>query len=345
MKILVVNNMVPFVRGGAEELADHLVRHLRRAGHDADLMRIPFAWDPADRLYDEMISCLNMELWNVDRVIALKFPAYLIPHPNKTMWLVHQFRQAYDLWDSDYSLIPHSDSGTRLRDAIRAADNECFASVNGFYCISPTVQQRLRQFNQMDCQVLYHPLNDPENFQCQSYGDYIFAGGRINEGKRQHLLVEAMQHVTSDAKLIVAGPPETKRDAERLQRIVKQHNLQDKVQLELGLLPRERIANLATNALACAYIPFDEDSLAYVTMESCEAKKLVLSASDAGGVLGLVNDGETGFVSPPTAEELADRIDRIFTDRAKSIRMGEASYANWRDKDINWKNTIQKLAA
>ena len=34
----------------------------------------------------------------VDRLIGLKFPAYLIPHPRKVIWLLHQHRQAYDLW-------------------------------------------------------------------------------------------------------------------------------------------------------------------------------------------------------------------------------------------------------
>ena len=40
----------------------------------------------------------NLRLYNVDRTIALKFPAYLIPHTEKTLWLLHQFRQAYDLY-------------------------------------------------------------------------------------------------------------------------------------------------------------------------------------------------------------------------------------------------------
>ena len=107
MKILVINNMVPFIRGGAEKLADHLVRNLRRYGHDADLMRIPFQWDPPERIYDEILACRMLKLYNVDRVIGLKFPAYLIPHPNKTLWLIHQFRQAYDLAGTSMSQLGH----------------------------------------------------------------------------------------------------------------------------------------------------------------------------------------------------------------------------------------------
>ena len=36
----------------------------------------------------------------VDAVIALKFPAYLVQHERKIVWLIHQHRSAYELVDS-----------------------------------------------------------------------------------------------------------------------------------------------------------------------------------------------------------------------------------------------------
>ena len=105
MKVLVVNNMAPFVRGGAEALAEHLVKHLEIAGHQAELLRVPFQWEPATRIPSQMLMARAFELWNVDHVIALKFPAYLIQHPSKTIWLVHQYRQAYDLYDAGHGKI------------------------------------------------------------------------------------------------------------------------------------------------------------------------------------------------------------------------------------------------
>ncbi len=123
MKVLVVNNMAPFIRGGAEELADHLVANLQRTkGVSAELLRIPFSWEPYDRVIEEMMLCRMMELYWVDRVIALKFPAYLIPHSRKTLWLLHQYRQAYDLFDRGQSHIPNDQRGNVVRDLVRSAD-------------------------------------------------------------------------------------------------------------------------------------------------------------------------------------------------------------------------------
>ena len=41
--------MAPFVWGGAEELAANLVTNLRARGCEAELLRIPFKWDPFRR--------------------------------------------------------------------------------------------------------------------------------------------------------------------------------------------------------------------------------------------------------------------------------------------------------
>lgn len=106
MKILLVNNMAPFVWGGAEELVENLQKQLILAGHQAEIMRIPFQWEPAERIPSQMLMVRSLELYNVDRVIAFKFPAYLIRHSHKTLWLVHQYRQAYDLYDAGQSNIP-----------------------------------------------------------------------------------------------------------------------------------------------------------------------------------------------------------------------------------------------
>ena len=87
--------MAPFVRGGAEELAYHLNARLNATpGVRAEVLRVPFSWEPFERLANEIFINPMLRLLNVDRVIALKFPAYLIPHEQKILWLLHQYRQA-----------------------------------------------------------------------------------------------------------------------------------------------------------------------------------------------------------------------------------------------------------
>jgi glycosyltransferase involved in cell wall biosynthesis len=344
MKILVVNNAAPFVRGGAEELADHLVRHLNATrGVAAELLRVPFRWEPAERLTDEILLNRLLRIYGADRMIGLKFPAYLIPHPNKTLWLLHQFRQAYDLYDSGHSHLSGHPQEQQHQSVVREADRQCFAESRRIFTNSPVTARRLEFYNSMKATVLYPPLNHPELFLGGEYGNYIFAGGRVSPGKRQHLLIEAMRHVRSGIKLVIAGPPDDVETRVAIERLASEYGVGHKVEFRLGFRDVQEIASLANGALACACLPIDEDSLSYVAMEAFAAAKAVITTRDAGGLLEIVRDGETGLVAEPTAAGLAEAIDTLAgsPDRAKD--MGTAARQVLADKKLTWPATIERL--
>jgi len=281
MKILLVNNMAPFVWGGAEELAANLQKQLTLAGHKVEIMRIPFQWEPAERVPSQMLMVRCLELYNVDRVIAFKFPAYLIRHPHKTLWLVHQYRQAYDLWDAGQSNFPVTPEGNALRDCVIQADNNCFEECKKIFTNSSVTAQRLKKYNNKDSTLLLPPLNDEDLYFGDEYGSYIFAGGRINSMKRQNLLLKALKKTKKPVKLIIGGPADTSHDKEELIHLVEELQLGDRVKLDIRFLPRSVYANYLNNSLAVAYLPYDEDSLGYVSMEGANASKAMIEIMTA----------------------------------------------------------------
>jgi len=344
MRVLVVNNAAPFIRGGAEEFAEQLVLRLNATmGVEAELLRIPFRWEPADCILEQILLNRNLRLDQVDRVIGLKFPAYLIPHPSKTLWLLHQFRQAYDLYESGTSHLCNHESGERIVRLVRNADELCFRECRAIYTNSPVTKARLRKFNRFDATVLYPPLLDGERFIGGEYGSYFFAGGRVGPGKRQHLLVEAMRHVKSTVKLVVAGPLDHEDYGFRLRELVAQHDLADRVELRFGFHSRHEIAKLVNGALACAYLPVDEDSLGYVTMEAFSAGKSVITTYDSGGVLELVRHGETGFVTRADPRSLAEQLDRLVGNQTTAIAMGHEAKLLLDSKALSWERSIARL--
>ena len=345
MKVLVLNNMVPFLWGGAEALADNLVQKLNATpGVRAELIKIPFNWEPAERLIEEILICRSMRSHETDLMIGLKFPAYLVPHNRKRLWLLHQYRQAYDLWEAGQSNIPNTQRGREIRQAVIEADNRCFSFCDKIFALGGAAK-RLRRYNGFDSEIMVQPLNDPELFSGGSYGSYVFCGGRINAGKRQHLLVEAMRFTRSKIKLVVAGPADTPADAARLQSLVERYELNDRVYLDLGFLPREQIAKYVNEALACAYLPVDEDSVGYVTIEAFSAAKAMLTVSDSGGLLDLVQDRDTGLVVQPEPESLAAAIDQLANNRNTTVDMGKAGRERWNGMNVTWPATIERLLA
>ena len=341
MKVLVVNNAVPFIRGGAEELADNLVRQLNATeGVQAEHLRIPFAWEPQERLIEEMLAVQSLRVHNIDLMIGLKWPAYLLPWERKRLWLLHQFRQAYDLNTPGEGYLGDA-RGREIAQAIRHCDDACFPECERIFTNSPVTQERLRRFNGVVSENLYPPLNDPELFGGGEDGGYIFAGGRVGPGKRQHLLVEAMSLAPRAVRLVIAGPPDSEAYVTPLKARIAELGLEDRVELKLGFHPRQAIAAWANNARACAYIPYDEDSLGYVTMEAFAAGKPVLTTRDSGGLLEIVGE-ETGAVTEPTPEALAEGLARL-NDPALAATRGAAAGALWAARGLTWARTIETL--
>lgn len=343
MKITVANAMAPFVWGGAEHLAHHLVVNLRRRGHDADLFRIPFAWEPFTNIPVEMARLKALRLPKADQVISMKFPIYLLDADNHTTWLIHQYRQAYDLWGTPFSNLPDTPEGNEVRDAIISDDNAVLGSRRRLFTISNEISARLEKHNGIKAPPLLLPLNDPELFQGGEYGGYILASGRVNSMKRQWLLIEAMRHMDQSARLIIAGPPETEDERTKLVKMVEDYDLGDRVKLDLRFLSRDELATYVNNSRAVAYLPYLEDSYGYVTMEAFEAAKPVITTNDAGAVLDIVIDGRTGTVSAPDPRDLAVAMTSYLQDQDLARGQGEAGRKLWRSTGINWSDTISRL--
>jgi glycosyltransferase involved in cell wall biosynthesis len=345
MRVAVVNNWTPFLRGGAELLADALVQKLRAHGHEATLIRLPFNWNPPAKILEHILACRCLRLHNIDRVVALKFPAYYVQHDNKVLWLLHQFRQAYDLWGTPLQDLPDSPEGRRIREIVIHSDNEFLPEFRTIYTNSHVTGDRLRRFNAIDSSVLYPPLLDAAAFITKTYGEYVFVPGRITLTKRQHLALEAMRHVRSGVRMVIAGPPETPGDAARLQELVDRYGLQNRVELVPRFISEQEKVERYAEALACVYIPHDEDSYGYVTLEGAYAAKATITCADSGGITILVRDGSTGLVTRPEPKAVAEAIDRLYTNRDEAERLGRAALEHARSLKIEWDHVIERLTA
>lgn len=163
MKILIVHTMTPFQQTETDGLAARLEKALIVAGHESEALRIPFQWEPADRIPSQMLMVRAFELWNVDRVIALGFPALLIRHPKKTLWLL-DYGHGHDLFDGNGANNRPPDGGASdLQTLIRNAENESFRESRGILAGAETTREYLLEHNQVDAKVLVPPVGGAES--------------------------------------------------------------------------------------------------------------------------------------------------------------------------------------
>lgn len=334
---------VPFTVGGAELLTDALVRHLRRRGFAAEKIQIPFSFFPKKQLILDALVWRLQEMKDItgrpfDVVIPMKFPAYMMRHPARVVWMCHQHRAAYDLFDTPYSDFADDAEGRYYRDLIRTMDQRTLPECRKIFTISDVVRQRLKDYNHLEAETLHIPMIRDLPLHGGEYGDYLLHVGRLNLTKRIDLVLEALKHCSPQVRLVLAGQGECEAD---LQAKAAALGVQDRVQF-LGFVSESDLVNLYANAFAVFFAPRDED-FGLITIEAFNAHRPVITCTDSGGPLEFVRDGVSGFTCEPLPEQIGSRIEQLYHDRGLCARMGEAGFE--RVRELTWDHVIERLAA
>ena len=339
MRIVVCHPQVPFARGGAEILVDNLVAQLRARGHEAELVTVPFRWYPPDRVVTQALLWRLLDLDEVqgrpvDLLIATKFPSYVIRHPNKVVWLVHQFRQAYDLDRTELGEFGEEPFDRAARRAVHRLDQTTISEAKRVFAISQNVANRLESSIGIEAEVLRPPPQELD-YRCDEYGDFVLSVGRLDRAKRIDMLVEAAAGDEA-LRVVIAGEGP---DRERLEGIAAEHGLDGRVTFT-GRLDDAALAEQYARCLAVFYAPIDED-LGFVPYEAFLAEKPVVTTTDAGGPLEVVEDRRTGAVVEPTPAAVSEAFAwlRAHPDDARAQGAAGKSEVT----ALNWDETIDRL--
>ncbi len=340
-RILICATQVPFVRGGAELLVEGLRDALRERGHNVDVVALPFQWHPAERITESALAWRMLDISQVngepvDLVIATKFPSYLVRHPNKVLWLVHQHRQAYDWYGTPLSDLGGSPEQRAIREQIFRMDERGIGECAARYTISANVSGRLRRFNGIASTPLYPPSRYAKQLYAGPYGDYILVPARLDRAKRHDLFLEALTHTTTPIRALIVG---SGPDHERLTGMITRLGLSERVQL-LGFVPDAELVELYAGARAVYYAPIDED-YGFATVEAFGAARPVITTDDSGGVLEFVQHGVNGLITPADPLAVARSLDTIMTDVSLAERLGRAGQPQVRD--ITWERVCGAL--
>jgi glycosyltransferase involved in cell wall biosynthesis len=339
MRILLTASQAPFLRGGAEIHAENLFAALRRAGHDVERVNLPFKFSPEADIERLMAFCEGYDMSSpngqtVDRVISLQFPGYGLSHPAHIVWLLHQHRAVYELYDEGRA----TPALRHLREAVRSFDGRVLTKARRIFSNSERVAERLALFNGIAATPLYHPPPMAEQLQCSEEWGYVFFPSRLESLKRQDLLIDAARLLKSPVKVLIGG---TGGQHERYAALIERYRLQDRVRLVGSFSEAEKRVFYA-HALGVVFVPRDED-LGYITLEAMYASKPVITCTDSGGPLEFVRSGETGWVVEPTPEALAEAIEQLWANKARGRAMGEAGRARVLGLNLSWDRVVETL--
>lgn len=343
MKIALCSSFVPFIDGGARNIVEWLEIELKRVGHQVERIYLPQV-DLPEALLPQMMAYRWIDLTeSADRVICFRPPAHLIPHPNKILWFIHHVRVFYDLWDSEYRSFPNDSKNRAIRESLHRTDTAALNEAKKIFTNSRVVSDRLTKYNGMGSEVLYPPIASPERFSCIGFNDEIVYVSRIEHHKRQHLLLEALKYTKTPVKLRFCGKSSNDSYANELRSVVAKSGLSQRVSFDDRWVSEEEKIKVLSECLAAAYLPIDEDSYGYPSLEASHSGKPILSTHDSGGVVELVTNGYNGLLAEPTPQSLAEAMDRLYLDRAATMQMGKNAAARISELNISWPHVLDRL--
>jgi glycosyltransferase involved in cell wall biosynthesis len=344
MRIIIASTSVPHVDGGGRLIVKWSAEALREAGHEVEEFYLPFPTSVAGTL-PALVGLRRIPFGDsCDRLITIRWPAHVIQHENKASWFIHHYRTLFDLWDTEYREVPDNAEGRSLRELVRTVDSATLREARDVFTNSLIVRDRVREFNGLAAETLYPPLGgDTNRFSTAEYGDFIFYPSRVNLIKRQLLAVQALEFTRTPVRLVIAGQSENAPYAATLEQTVRALGVEDRVELRLGWMTEEEKVELLARCLAVAYLPHNEDSYGFPSLEASHSAKPIVTVTDSGGVLEFVRDGMEGLVTEPTARGLAAAFDRLYDDRDHARRLGENSDRRRSELNISWVHVVNRL--
>lgn len=186
--------------------------------------------------------------------------------------------------------------------------------------------------------------NKPEGKPDHLQKNILFVG-RLVERKGVRYLIEALETISGSTTLTIVGEgPER----ENLEKLAESKGIMDKIRFtgwvsEDGLTDLYQRCNLFILP-ACIDSKGDTEGLGVVLIEAMGYKKPVI-ASNVGGIVDIVKDGETGLLVPEKdSGKLADAILKVLNDDTLACRLGENGYKFVSSK-FNWDRIIDRLVS
>lgn len=339
MNILILHSQVPYFRGGAELLVDGLRCALEERGHRTDVVSIPLTWNPPEMLLSNALIWRMTDVTQsngipVDMVICTKYPTWAARHPRKVLWLVHQHRQAYDLFGSPHSELGGDQCSNSIRRRVVDIDRRGMLECERRFAISANVASRLSRYTGVEADPLYPPV-PRSGLKPEAYEPFVLSAARLDGLKRVDKLIDAWRHVDPSLRLVIAsdGP-----DREELVRRIRSSDLSDRVMFT-GRISDEELTDLYNRCRAVYYAPLDED-YGYSAVEAMSAAKPVITAPDSGGVLEFVEHGRSGLVTELTPEGLSTVINQL-ANETSARELGSKGAASL--PDLSWDRVVSNL--
>ena len=338
MRVVVLDN-----DGAHDSLADaefadraisqRLVAEIERAGHQAAPVRLPFDASSPDRIADAMLAASLTVVEGVDVLIGLRFPAHLVPHPNKSIWLVD--RQPTGRPTNDGSTTVWRGVPDDLRHMSTVAASRSVAASRRAFRARPEDPPG----DGIPSGLLLRPLADASRLaNVGSDGRIVTFAGTSTAGASR--AIDAMRAVTSGVRLVVAvhaGHP-GRRDLEQRCDTVEPGRVEI-----VALSTSDQAADLVNTALAVADLDAAPASEARALLAGAHATKPLISSMGSGGMRDLLDGGRCGLVCGLDPMKVAAAFDTAALETQRMAELAGRAHERIDELGRSWPVVVTRL--
>jgi len=371
---------VPRAWGGAERAVDGLRQAVEdHTDHTAEVVNVPvYERDLVGTMLGYR-DFATLDVSSYDRVISVKYPAWMAAHPDHTVLMFHPLRGLYDTYPPHLPIVPAPSSPKMIdlcrfvtRHRHRAALPEFF---DRFFSAAadlepghpdlahpgPVARSLVRWLDQVALSpgevhrhlALSRTVASRDGyFPPDVQPRVLHLPGHLPPAPQpgpvgSHFFTASRLDGPKRLDLLIRAMEAVEADVPLLiagrgpeERRLRHLAARDHRIDLLGFVTDDELADLYRNAIAVPFIPFDED-LGLISLEAFSQGAPVVTTTDAGGPTEFVRDGVTGIVAEPYPHAIGWALERLAADRELARDMGAA--AAERATRVTWERAARVL--
>ncbi len=277
------------------------------------------------------------EHFRSDLLIALEFPAYLIRHPNKVLWLTHH------RWNAEPAVASSNGHGARAeswREICGAADRELLPRVKKIFTISSTVSYQLRRLSELDALPICPPMGHADSYCWERPEGYLWIPDRLG-GDRLHQVLEAVARCQRPVRVRFGGPHYDPEPNAEVRPAIDRLGLADRVEW-LGRVGEEETRQLYGRSLA-VLCPARDETFPWPAFRAMLASRAVVTGYDSGAPAEIIEHDENGLIVAASPEELAKAMDELWRHPDRARALGASGRAWIESQSFEWSRVIETL--
>lgn len=372
---------VPAMWGGTERAVEAMRRAIDDTdAHEAELVKVPVDETNLPGLIDGYRSFAHLDLSRFDRVISVKYPAWMVDHPDHVVHMFHPLRGLYDGYEAFGLPLIASPQSARAREILEliGTRNDRVALDEFFLLFAALVASEGPEapdlaFPGPFARAVVHwldaialtPPRVQEHFAISTTvairPEYFPAGintrvlplptdlplSRLPDAPGTTLFTASRLDAPKRIALIIDAMAHVSAPV-RL-RIAGTGPLGDSLRTRaagdsriefLGFVPEDELITHYRDAIAVPFVPDDEDQ-GLICGEAASQGTPVITCTDSGGPTEFVIDGVNGLITEPTPEALGRALDRVTADPEWARSLGRAAHR--RAAGRTWRETVGVL--